>query len=109
MERTFSFTMCVSPRNFLPLLICHDCKLALDMGVPIYGIVVLTTTATDKIGRSIPAPEQGAPTTALEAASDSVVHPPTLSIGGDNLSLGNPLLSNGVRASCHACRGRWRL
>jgi fatty acid synthase subunit alpha len=41
-------------------------KLALDMGVPIYGILGLTTTATDKIGRSVPAPGQGVLTTARE-------------------------------------------
>ena len=33
-------------------------KLALEMGVPIYGILGMTATATDKIGRSIPAPGQ---------------------------------------------------
>lgn len=44
-------------------------KLALEMGVPIYGIVALTATATDKIGRSIPAPGQGILTTARETAS----------------------------------------
>nr|KMM68813.1 fatty acid synthase subunit alpha reductase [Coccidioides posadasii RMSCC 3488] len=41
-------------------------QLALDMGVPIYGILALTTTATDKIGRSVPAPGQGVLTTARE-------------------------------------------
>ncbi|KFL63076.1 fatty acid synthase subunit alpha [Trichophyton rubrum CBS 118892] len=41
-------------------------QLALDMGVPIYGIVALTTTATDKIGRSVPAPGKGVLTTARE-------------------------------------------
>ncbi|KAF3360052.1 hypothetical protein VDGD_00632 [Verticillium dahliae] len=44
-------------------------KLALDMGVPIHGIVALTTTASDKIGRSVPAPGQGILTTAREHAS----------------------------------------
>ncbi|KAK2834912.1 hypothetical protein FQN49_006790 [Arthroderma sp. PD_2] len=44
-------------------------QLALDMGVPIYGIVGLTTTATDKIGRSVPAPGQGVLTTAREIPS----------------------------------------
>jgi fatty acid synthase subunit alpha len=44
-------------------------KLALDMGVPIYGILALTTTASDKIGRSVPAPGQGVLTTARETAS----------------------------------------
>ncbi|KAL2863103.1 trifunctional fatty acid synthase subunit FAS2 [Aspergillus lucknowensis] len=41
-------------------------QLALDMGVPIYGIIALSTTATDKIGRSVPAPGQGVLTTARE-------------------------------------------
>lgn len=31
-------------------------RLALEMGVPIYGVLALTTTASDKIGRSVPAP-----------------------------------------------------
>ncbi|KAI9818699.1 MAG: 3-oxoacyl-[acyl-carrier-protein] synthase [Thelocarpon impressellum] len=44
-------------------------KLALDMGVPIYGILGLTATATDKIGRSVPAPGQGVLTTARENPS----------------------------------------
>ncbi|CZT51065.1 probable fatty acid synthase, alpha subunit [Rhynchosporium secalis] len=44
-------------------------RLALDMGVPIYGILGLTTTATDKIGRSVPAPGQGILTTARENPS----------------------------------------
>ncbi|RJE24442.1 fatty acid synthase [Aspergillus sclerotialis] len=41
-------------------------QLALDMGVPIHGIIALTTTASDKIGRSVPAPGQGVLTTARE-------------------------------------------
>lgn len=44
-------------------------RLALDMGVPIYGILGFTATATDKIGRSVPAPGQGVLTTAREQAS----------------------------------------
>jgi fatty acid synthase subunit alpha len=43
--------------------------LAIQMGVPIYGIIALTTTATDKEGRSIPAPGQGILTVAREAPS----------------------------------------
>ncbi|KAK0304897.1 beta subunit of fatty acid synthetase [Friedmanniomyces endolithicus] len=46
-----------------------DAQLALDMGVPIYGIVGFTATATDKIGRSVPAPGQGVLTTAREQPS----------------------------------------
>jgi len=41
-------------------------RLALDMGVPIYGVLGLTATATDKIGRSVPAPGQGVLTVARE-------------------------------------------
>ena len=47
--------------------IIMDAKLALEMGVPIYGIIAFTATATDKIGRSVPAPGQGVLTTAREA------------------------------------------
>jgi fatty acid synthase subunit alpha len=49
--------------------IIMDAKLALDMGVPIYGILAFTATATDKIGRSVPAPGQGVLTTAREIKS----------------------------------------
>ena len=41
-------------------------EVAIEMGVPIYGIVALTNTATDKEGRSVPAPGQGILTTARE-------------------------------------------
>jgi len=47
-----------------------DARLALDMGVPIYGILGYTATATDKIGRSVPAPGKGVLTTAREAPSN---------------------------------------
>lgn len=46
-----------------------DAKLALDMGLPIYGVLGFTATATDKIGRSVPAPGKGVLTTARENAS----------------------------------------
>jgi fatty acid synthase subunit alpha, fungi type len=46
--------------------IIMSARLALDMGTPVYGILGLTTTATDKIGRSVPAPGQGVLTTARE-------------------------------------------
>lgn len=41
-------------------------SLAIKMGVPIYAIVAMTSTATDKIGRSVPAPGKGILTTARE-------------------------------------------
>lgn len=40
--------------------------LAVKMGVPIYGIVGMTATASDKIGKSLPAPGKGVLTTARE-------------------------------------------
>jgi fatty acid synthase subunit alpha len=51
-------------------------ELALRMGLPIRGIVALTTTASDKIGRSLPAPGKGLLTTVREAVSK--IHPPLL-------------------------------
>ncbi|KAF2097561.1 fatty acid synthase-like protein [Rhizodiscina lignyota] len=51
------------------LQVIMDARLALDMGVPIYGIIGLTATATDKIGRSVPAPGKGVLTTAREVPS----------------------------------------
>ncbi|KAJ4294900.1 beta subunit of fatty acid synthetase [Collariella sp. IMI 366227] len=44
-------------------------RLALDMGVPIHGIVALTATASDTIGRSVPAPGKGVLTVAREHAA----------------------------------------
>jgi len=44
-------------------------ELALEMGLPIHGIVASVATATDKIGRSVPAPGQGILTNARESAS----------------------------------------
>ncbi|PSN67417.1 hypothetical protein BS50DRAFT_574116 [Corynespora cassiicola Philippines] len=51
------------------LQVIMDARLALDMGVPIYGILGFTATATDKIGRSVPAPGKGVLTTAREVPS----------------------------------------
>ncbi|KAL3656951.1 hypothetical protein V7S43_018156 [Phytophthora oleae] len=46
-----------------------DAQLAIEMGLPIYGIIALANTATDKNGRSVPAPGQGILTTARETSS----------------------------------------
>ena len=46
--------------------ILMSAKLALEMGCPIFSIVGLVNTATDKEGRSVPAPGQGILTTARE-------------------------------------------
>ncbi|CAN6674507.1 fatty acid synthase subunit alpha [Trichomonascus vanleenenianus] len=50
--------------------IIMNAKLAVEMGVPIYGIVAMTATASDKIGRSVPAPGKGVMTTARENTAD---------------------------------------
>lgn len=44
--------------------------LAIKMGVPIYAVLAMTATATDKIGRSVPAPGKGILTTAREHHGD---------------------------------------
>ena len=57
-----------------------NADLALNMGVPIYGILAMTATATDKIGRSVPAPGKGILTTAREHQSDLKFPSPLLNI-----------------------------
>lgn len=59
--------------------IIMSARLALDMGVPIYGVIAFTATATDKIGRSVPAPGKGVLTTARE--NPSKFPSPLLDIG----------------------------
>ena len=53
-------------------------KLALDMGLPIYGVIALTQTASDKIGRSVPAPGQGL--LAVVREESSIIPSPLLDI-----------------------------
>ncbi|KAL2061143.1 hypothetical protein VTL71DRAFT_7416 [Oculimacula yallundae] len=53
-------------------------ELAIEMGLPIYGIVAGTTMAADKISRSVPAPGQGVLTFARE--THQAVHSPLLNI-----------------------------
>ncbi|CAK9439070.1 uncharacterized protein LODBEIA_P32940 [Lodderomyces beijingensis] len=54
--------------------------LALRMGVPIHAVLAMTATATDKIGRSVPAPGKGILTTAREHHGDLKYPNPSLSI-----------------------------
>nr|BAB62032.1 fatty acid synthase alpha-subunit [Schizosaccharomyces pombe] len=49
--------------------IIMQAKLAIEMGVPIHGIVGYVSTAMDKQGRSVPAPGQGILTGAREIAT----------------------------------------
>ncbi|KAI8394241.1 fatty acid synthase [Radiomyces spectabilis] len=44
---------------------------ALEIGAPIYGIIALTNTASDKEGRSVPAPGAGVLTTARESSKNA--------------------------------------
>eukprot|EP00457_Paulinella_chromatophora_P000020 gb/GEZN01000020.1/.p1 GENE.gb/GEZN01000020.1/~~gb/GEZN01000020.1/.p1 ORF type:complete len:4355 (-),score=711.85 gb/GEZN01000020.1/:393-13055(-) len=50
-------------------------ELAIKLGCPIYSILAGTNTATDKQGRSVPAPGQGILTTAREAGTGGAGHP----------------------------------
>ena len=52
-------------------------RLAVAMGLPIYGIIALASTATDRQGRSVPAPGQGILTTAREVSHARGGLPPT--------------------------------
>ncbi|PGH20062.1 hypothetical protein AJ80_03712 [Polytolypa hystricis UAMH7299] len=54
-------------------------RLALDMGLPINGVVAWVGTASDKIGRSVPAPGQGILTNARENL-DTPFPPPLLDV-----------------------------
>ncbi|ORX46933.1 hypothetical protein BCR36DRAFT_99854 [Piromyces finnis] len=65
-------------------------SLALKMGVPIYGIIAHSATATDKEGRSVPAPGQGILTTAREVGNGK-----------------SPLLNPKYRARQLNARKRW--
>ena len=60
--------------------IIMQADLALKMGVPIYGIVAMAATATDKIGRSVPAPGKGILTTAREHHSSVKYASPNLNM-----------------------------
>ncbi|KZL82748.1 fatty acid synthase subunit alpha reductase [Colletotrichum incanum] len=42
-------------------------ELALEMGLPIFGVVAYTSMAADKVGRSVPAPGRGVLTNARES------------------------------------------
>ncbi|KAH5118700.1 hypothetical protein HBH71_096030 [Parastagonospora nodorum] len=53
-------------------------KLALEMGLPIHGIIALTRTASDKAGRSLPAPGRG--TISFSGASKGNFDSPLLNI-----------------------------
>lgn len=44
-------------------------SLALKMGLPIYGILAFTSTASDKVGRSVPAPGKGVLVNVQESRS----------------------------------------
>lgn len=74
-------------------------SLALEMGLPIYGIVAMTHMASDKLGRSAPAPGRGILTAAKQ--------PRTLSGGAKGLM--NPALrSKLVRAAVNDIETRNR-
>jgi fatty acid synthase subunit alpha len=53
-------------------------KLALEMGLPIHGVIAMTRTASDKAGRSLPAPGRGV--INFSGASKSTFDSPLLSM-----------------------------
>lgn len=90
--------------------VAMNAKLAIEMGVPIYGIVALTATATDKIGRSVPAPGRGILTTARENQDNKFPYRLwTSSTDASSLtSVVNRSRSGSLRKSL-TCRMSWRL
>lgn len=60
-------------------------KLAVQMGLPIYGVVGMVSLAADKIGKSLPAPGQGILTSAKQATSK--LAPKKLDIGYRKLQI----------------------
>lgn len=79
-------------------------KLALEMGLPIWGIVALTATASDKIGRSVPAPGQGILTLSRE---DPTTYPsPLLNLKYRRKQLQYQLddINSRREAAIHFCR-----
>ncbi|KAJ2793636.1 fatty acid synthase alpha subunit Lsd1, partial [Coemansia furcata] len=54
---------------------------AIEMGVPIYGIIAMTGTATDKEGRSVPAPGKGVLTSARELSNGGAATTQLLDVG----------------------------
>lgn len=54
--------------------------LAIKMGVPIHAVLAMSATATDKIGRSVPAPGKGILTTAREHHGNLKYPSPILNI-----------------------------
>ena len=79
-------------------LLCRA-DLALEMGLPIYGVIAGSTMAADKIGRSVPAPGQGILTFAKETIGPD--HSPLLDLDRRPEQIqryGSPI-SNGSRAS----------
>lgn len=64
---------CTSRQGFVQsegcgIQILTSAKLALEMGLPIYGVIAATQMAGDKIGRSVPAPGQGILTAARQVS-----------------------------------------
>jgi fatty acid synthase subunit alpha, fungi type len=55
--------------------------LAVQMGLPIHGIIALTHTASDKVGRSVPAPGKGVLTAAAETPRTGRFTSPMLDLG----------------------------
>ncbi|KAE8554461.1 hypothetical protein EYB25_003000 [Talaromyces marneffei] len=51
------------------LHIACTAKLAIEMGLPIYGVIAFTGISSDKVGRSVPAPGKGVMTNARESAA----------------------------------------
>lgn len=74
--------------------IIMNAELALETGVPIYGIIGYTQMAGDKAGRSVPAPGQGILTAAREAVGG--VESPLLDLEYRRRNLRESVIATGI-------------
>eukprot|EP01138_Halocafeteria_seosinensis_P008004 gb/GECG01008178.1/.p1 GENE.gb/GECG01008178.1/~~gb/GECG01008178.1/.p1 ORF type:complete len:4308 (+),score=574.12 gb/GECG01008178.1/:1-12924(+) len=77
--------------------------LAIDMGCPIYAVIAHSATATDKIGRSVPAPGEGILTTARQYHSGK--ESPLLDLGFRSKQLQNAFSHIDRQANQHGFAG----
>ncbi|SCV05437.1 LANO_0H07470g1_1 [Lachancea nothofagi CBS 11611] len=71
--------------------ILMSAELAIDMGVPIYGIIGMASMASDKISKSLPAPGKGILTCARQLNTKQTIRNPKLDVRFRKRQLGNRL------------------
>ncbi len=81
-------------------------RLALEMGVPIYSILGMTATATDKISRSIPLPAKVHLQPLMRSLANSHLPSSTLSTADARSSCARNISSSGRSLSSNTSKRR---